>query len=148
MVALGDEGWLVPPSGDGTYAYSGYEGVDFAKNLAIPTLDYGTVHLYPDQWGYPASFGSQWIQDHDAIGNAVGKPIVLEEYGWYGAGNRTEVLEGWQASVLGSGLASDSIWQFATNALATATDQYSIYCGTPEYEVLGNEHASNMLAKY
>ena len=53
MVALGDEGWFDTASiGDGSYAYSGYEGVDFVKNLAIPTLDYGTFHCYPDQWGY------------------------------------------------------------------------------------------------
>ena len=52
MVALGDEGWFDTASiGDGSYAYSGYEGVDFVKNLAIPTLDYGTFHCYPDQWG-------------------------------------------------------------------------------------------------
>ena len=148
MVSLGDEGWLVPPSGDGSYAYSGYEGVDFAKNLAISTLDYGTFHMYPDQWGYPSSFGSQWIQDHDAVGKAVGKPAVLEEYGWVGAGNRTDVLEGWQATVLGCEVASDSIWQFATSALGGITDQYSVCYGTPEYEVLGNEHATDMLARY
>ena len=53
MVALGDEGWFDTASiGDGSYAYSGYEGVDFVKNLAIPTLDYGTFHCYPNQWGY------------------------------------------------------------------------------------------------
>lgn len=49
MVALGDEGWFYPPESDGSYAYSGYEGVDFVKNLEIETLDYGTFHMYPDQ---------------------------------------------------------------------------------------------------
>ena len=49
MVALGDEGWFYPPESDGSYAYSGYEGVDFEANLCIKTLDYGTFHLYPDQ---------------------------------------------------------------------------------------------------
>lgn len=49
MVALGDEGWFYPPESDGSYAYSGYEGVDFVRNLDIKTLDYGTFHMYPDQ---------------------------------------------------------------------------------------------------
>lgn len=49
MVTLGDEGWFYPPESDGSYAYSGYEGVDFVKNLGIKTLDYGTFHMYPDQ---------------------------------------------------------------------------------------------------
>ena len=52
MVAIGDEGWFAPPEGDGSYAYSAYEGVDFIKNLAIETIDYATFHLYPDKWGY------------------------------------------------------------------------------------------------
>ena len=50
MVALGYEGWFVPPEGNSSYAYSAYEGVDFIRNLGIKTHDYGTFHLYPDQW--------------------------------------------------------------------------------------------------
>ena len=42
MVTLGDEGWFAPTDGigDGSYAYSGDEGVDFVENLRIDTLDY------------------------------------------------------------------------------------------------------------
>ena len=61
MVTLGDEGWLCG-GGDGSYAYSCAEGVDFAKNLAIPTLDYGTFHMYPDQWGYNYKLGQYMDQ--------------------------------------------------------------------------------------
>jgi mannan endo-1,4-beta-mannosidase len=61
MVTLGDEGWLAPTDGygDGSYAYSAYEGVDFVKNLNIPTLDYGVFHLYPDHWGYNYTWGTE-----------------------------------------------------------------------------------------
>jgi mannan endo-1,4-beta-mannosidase len=31
---------------DGSYPYSSYEGNDFAKNLAIPDIDFGVYHLY------------------------------------------------------------------------------------------------------
>jgi mannan endo-1,4-beta-mannosidase len=48
MVTLGDEGWLCPPEGDGTYAYDCSEGVDFVRNLEIETLDYGYSSLYSD----------------------------------------------------------------------------------------------------
>jgi mannan endo-1,4-beta-mannosidase len=60
MVTLGDEGWLTPADGygDGSYAYSGAEGVDFVENLKIKTLDYGTAHLYPSSWGYNYTWGS------------------------------------------------------------------------------------------
>lgn len=46
MVALGDEGFGL--DGDTSYPYGKSEGVDFVKNLAIPDLDFGTFHLYPD----------------------------------------------------------------------------------------------------
>lgn len=61
MVTLGDEGWLTPSDGygDGSYAYSGYEGVDFVENLKIPTLDYGTFHLYPNSWSYNYTWGTE-----------------------------------------------------------------------------------------
>ena len=151
MVTLGDEGWFYPPEGDGSYAYSGYEGVDFIANLAIPTLDYGTFHLYPDQWGYDPSWGSTWIAQHNAAGKAAGKPVVLEEYAspsW--EPNRTALMLPWQATVLNeTSIAYDSFWQFATT-LPTGmsdVDQYSIYYGTAEYGVLGTQHARDMLAK-
>jgi mannan endo-1,4-beta-mannosidase len=61
MVTLGDEGWLTPSDGygDGSYAYSGYDGVDFVENLKIPTLDYGVFHLYPGSWGYNYTWGNE-----------------------------------------------------------------------------------------
>ncbi|ORY63485.1 glycoside hydrolase superfamily [Pseudomassariella vexata] len=71
MVTLGDEGWFAPADkiGDGSYAYGGGEGVDFLANLKIPTLDYGTFHLYPESWGYEYTWGPEWILQHDAAGN-------------------------------------------------------------------------------
>ena len=54
MVTLGDEGWFAS-GGDGSYPYQGSEGVDFVKNLAISTLDFGTYHLYPASCKPPSS---------------------------------------------------------------------------------------------
>lgn len=45
MVTLGDEGMGLP--GGTSYPYQYSEGVDFVKNLAIKTLDFGTFHWYP-----------------------------------------------------------------------------------------------------
>lgn len=47
LVTLGDEG-LGLSTGDGSYPYTYGEGTDFAKNIQIKTLDFGTFHLYPD----------------------------------------------------------------------------------------------------
>ncbi len=63
---LGDEGWFGSESGydDGQYqsfAYQADDGVDFALNLNLSTLDYGVFHLYPNLWGYPDDWGNLWI---------------------------------------------------------------------------------------
>lgn len=134
MVALGDEGWFAPGYGDGSYAYSGLEGVDFIRNLAIPTIDYGTVHLYPDQWGYPYSWGNQWIQQHNAVGKLQGKPVVIEEYGSPFPGNHSKTEQFWQ---LGTQLKDGK----------SDEDKYSVEQSTAQFQILATDHAAAMLAK-
>jgi mannan endo-1,4-beta-mannosidase len=46
MIAIGDEGFGLS-SGDGSYPYQLTEGLDFAANLALPNISFGTLHLYP-----------------------------------------------------------------------------------------------------
>jgi mannan endo-1,4-beta-mannosidase len=52
MVAVGDEGFgLVAPPTDpdpNSYPNTFNEGTDFASLIAIPEIDFGTYHLYPD----------------------------------------------------------------------------------------------------
>ena len=155
MVTLGDEGWFAPanaPAGaDGSYGYGGGEGIDFVANLKIPTLDYGTFHLYPDSWGYNYTWGSTWIAQHDAVGKKSGKPIVLEEYGAPFPGNHTWVEGPWQEAVSKSNIAADQIWQFgprgASVERAVFEDVNTIFYGDEEYEVLGRKHAERMAGK-
>lgn len=153
LVTLGDEGWL-PGHGDGSYAYSGSEGVDFVKNLAIPTLDYGVIHLYPEQWGYNSSWGSEWVMEHDAIGKAAGKPVVFEEYGSTNTANHQAVMTPWQeTSLKQSSMAYDAFWQLGTQLSAIdgkPFDDYAVYYDTKpgsDYDVLAVKHAAAMLAK-
>jgi len=150
LVTLGDEGWL-DGGGDGSYAYSGIEGVDFQVNLGVKGLDYGVFHLYPDSWGYNDTWGSEWITQHDAVGAVVGKPVILEEYGTPFPGNHTSTEGPWQEAVLKSGLAADSIWQFGPYGTIVSPDSVSdvntIFYNSSEYQVLGRLHAANMLRK-
>ena len=153
MVALGDEGWLTPPLGDGSYAYSGYEGVDFTQNLAIKTLDYGTFHLYPDQWGYNYTWGNEWVTQHNLIGKQAGKPVVFEEYGSTNTTNHTIIAQPYQQTTLqNTSIAYDSFWQFATPLSngVNPYDNYAIYydqTAGSDYNVLATKHAAAMLAK-
>jgi mannan endo-1,4-beta-mannosidase len=154
LVTLGDEGWLAPQDdiGDGSYAYSGGEGVDFALNLEIPTLDYGVFHLYPDSWGYSYTWGNEWIVQHDLIGKSSGKPVILEEYGAPFPHNHTRVEEPWQTTVLkNTSIAADQIWQFGSPDLSVSPgslgDVNTIYYNDTEYKILGSGHAAALLAK-
>ena len=152
MVTIGDEGWLTPPSGDGSYAYSGYEGVNFTANLAIKTVDYGTFHAYPDQWGYNNTWVNDWITQHNAIGKTLGKPVVFEEYGsTLPAEQKQTVVQPWQETVrTQTSIAYDSFWQFGTTLSVNPFDSYAIMYNTAsgsDYQVLGYQHAAAMLAK-
>lgn len=95
MVTLGDEGMGL--TGDGSYPYQYTEGVDFVKNLAISTLDFGTFHLYTDQCmlshptykyniadnystgGVANDFGNSWVTTHAAACASANKPCYFEE---------------------------------------------------------------------
>jgi mannan endo-1,4-beta-mannosidase len=80
MVAVGDEGFFNRP-GEATEQYNGKDGVDHEALLALGSIDYGTFHLYPDNWSTGTKWGNQWIIDHLAAAQKAGKPTVLEEYG-------------------------------------------------------------------
>lgn len=149
MVTLGDEGWFCE-GGDGSYAYSCSEGVSFSRNLEISTLDYGTFHLYPDQWVYIYDWGNTWISEHAALAQKYNKPIVLEEYGSpISQVNRTSIDNQWQSTVLASNIAYDSFWQFGTTLPSGVNDSdvYSLYYGTMSYQQLAIDHAQAMADK-
>jgi mannan endo-1,4-beta-mannosidase len=98
--------------GDGSYYYLRAEGVGFAKNMGIGTLDCGTFHMHPGQWGYNCTWGNSWIKKHDAVGAKVGKPVVREEYDVQGT-NTAAVEQQWQTTVVQSPeIVYDSLWQF------------------------------------
>jgi len=79
LVAVGDEGFFNRISAD--WAYAGEGGVDHEALLALPSIDYGTFHCYPDHWGQTIGWSTQWIIDHCAAATTAGKPTVLGEYG-------------------------------------------------------------------
>lgn len=43
-------------SSDGSYPFGYSEGNDFEKTLTIPTIDFGTIHLYPSQCKWARNF--------------------------------------------------------------------------------------------
>ncbi len=96
LVSVGDEGFL--NGGGDHWAYEATDGVDNRALTALPAIDFGTFHLYPEEWGATVEWGDQWISDHLAVARELDKPSVLEEYGVkVGRLNGTlgPIVEGW-----------------------------------------------------
>ena len=82
LVSLGGEGKLQPGV-----------GTAFERAARSPHLDYLTAHVWIENWGWyrPAKPDSSfapavgralgYVADHAAIARAIGKPLVLEEFG-------------------------------------------------------------------
>ena len=141
LVAVGDEGFY----GDATnsdYPYSNYEGNHWEQFLALPHVDYGTVHLYPGSWGEtpsskpgtdPIAWGAKWINDHLDDGARLHKPVVIEEYGLAvnadqgipDVAARDAGYQAWTAAVQARG-AGDQFW-----LLTSRVDDGSFY---PDYD--------------
>lgn len=79
LVSVGDEGFLA--TGGEHWAYRQNDGVDHAALTALPHVDFGTFHLYPEDWRTPPGFAEKWIADHVEVARRLGKPTLLEEYG-------------------------------------------------------------------
>ena len=155
LVTTGDEGFYGDPA-NSDYPYSNYEGDRWKDFLALPAIDYGTVHLYPQGWGEnpsskpgtdPVSWGTKWITDHLSDGAALRKPVVLEEYGLsinaaQGVADeaaRDSGYQTWTSTVLGNGGAGDQFW-----LLTSRVDDGSFYPDYDGYRIIwGNNEPAN-----
>lgn len=57
-------------------------GQDFIRNHDLISVDYGAIHVWPDNWGrLNISFQEFWVREHIADAQRMGKPLVVEEFG-------------------------------------------------------------------
>src|SRR5690606_24416531 len=76
----------------------------------------------------------QWILDHLAIAEEVGKPIFIGEYGWRGGAPRNVVFHDWMSAFEeGGGDIALYWWMQPRNEFSTPTnsDGFSAYCPSP-----------------
>ncbi|KAG8960193.1 hypothetical protein FRC03_006917 [Tulasnella sp. 419] len=130
MVSVGSEGFFNLPEGSDDWAYNGADGDDFDALLKLKHVDYGTFHAYPDWWSKTAEWTTQWVLDHGASQQKIGKPVVFEEYGWLTPEHRLQYLgkvsnltridaiKPWQDARLKTKLAGDQFWQLGVRGLS------------------------------
>ena len=85
LITIGTEGRTPFPQS--------YVGIDFDAELAHSGIDYGTVHVWPQNWewyrpldaeatyGHALNRSLEYLRGHVRAAEALGKPLVLEEFG-------------------------------------------------------------------
>jgi len=90
LVAVGDEGFLCEPFSASCFMEycECYAGTDFSRMTALPSIDFGSAQLYPQTWAEGTKdavvWANEWIINHTTIAAALGKPMVIGEFGWWG----------------------------------------------------------------
>src|SRR5690606_5643120 len=149
MVAVGDEGFLA--GGGSGFPYQAADGVDHRALTALPNVDFGTFHLYPDNWNLGIDFGNHWVEAHLAVARELGKPTVLEEYGTvvrrdrhnaisWGRERRRTAYTNWNEILLQRGGSGATFWILVgydgQHGLYPDYDHYSVYNGGPTAALL------------
>ena len=143
LVSVGDEGFYNSDSSSSDWTINGSQGVDWKRLIALPTIDYGTLHLYPNGWGKDANWGTQWISDHIRDGHAEGKPVVLEEYGWSDLTTRDDIYRTWTNTVYTQGGNGDQFW-----ILTGKQDDGTLYPNYDGYRVTYPSSTADILSAH
>jgi mannan endo-1,4-beta-mannosidase len=151
LVTVGDEGFY-GRANDPDYPYSDFEGVAWPRLIALPAVDYGTVHLYPGPWGNKtAEWATEWIVNHIRDGHAARTPVVLEEYGWPVPGStedqldavRSPIYKAWTDAVESTGGNGSQFW-----ILTARQDDGTLYPNFDGYRVVYPSPTAGVLAAH
>lgn len=118
LIGVGDEGYFRHDFAGGNALYNGRFGVDCERLMGIPTVDFGTCHLYPDYSPAesPVEFGARWIAEHIQAGQRANKPMLIEEYGLKidsGKASRDAAFQTWLGQVTANSGAGAAVWMIA-----------------------------------
>ena len=155
MVSIGDEGFL--NGGGDHWTYKANDGVDHAAMTAVSGIDFGTYHMYPEDWGvgpYPYKWADGWIKDHEKVARDLGKPTILEEYGvkvirddagaiTKGLDHRLPAYKRWNDLVLRTGGNSTMTWM-----LAGIQDGGGVYKDYDHYTVYRGDESADLLSSF
>eukprot|EP00899_Mesostigma_viride_P027397 jgi/Mesvir1/7842/Mv24168-RA.1 len=124
-------------------------GQDFFASHNISSIDYAVYHVWPDNWAKTDSFQKKvaflkrWIDSHKKVAQALGKPLVLEEFGkdlsqggiqgrnrfydvCYKLSSESIMANGMQRGVMFWALGEGYSWELPTYAVYWTSSTYSI----------------------
>ena len=146
MVSVGDEGFYnlgyqeAAKQDLPSAAYSGYYGVDFNKLMTIDTVDFGTPHMYVDQWGFDLGDDDlEWIKRHAQTTASADKPVIFEEFGLTDKTKRDAAYSDWLDIVTGDYYDGVEYQGFNYWMIASYLDDGTLYQDYDGYTVYGPE---------
>lgn len=146
MVSVGDEGFYnlgyqeAAKQDLPSAAYSGYYGVDFNKLMTIDTVDFGTPHMYVDQWGFDLGDDDlEWIKRHAQTTASADKPVIFEEFGLTDKTKRDVAYSDWLDIVTGDYYEGVEYQGFNYWMIASYLDDGTLYQDYDGYTVYGPE---------
>lgn len=146
MVSVGDEGFYnlgyqeAAKQDLPSAAYSGYYGVDFNKLMTIDTVDFGTPHMYVDQWGFDLGDDDlEWIKRHAQTTASTDKPVIFEEFGLTDKTKRDAAYSDWLDIVTGDYYEGVEYQGFNYWMIASYLDDGTLYQDYDGYTVYGPE---------
>ena len=116
LVGTGEEGFDNSAAGYSLQAYNnqlwlfdGSAGVSFSSNSAVSSIDFASIHLYPESWSLPNSAGNTWIRDHTRLAGGFGKPLLIGEFAV--RAQKSLTYDSWLTTMLLDGAAGGIVWQ-------------------------------------
>ncbi|KAI9823197.1 MAG: hypothetical protein M1832_002641 [Thelocarpon impressellum] len=155
MVSFGSEGFMNrPDTANGEYQYDGSTGGDYDAEIRLPSIDFGTIHLYP---GYSPGVDLAWtlefLAKHDTSSFEAGKPAVLEEYGVSrfenGTFPRAGTYSAWHELILASrAFQGDMTWAtLVVRGECPGGNEFAICEDDPDFDQLVTDWTERMNGK-
>ncbi|XAR55511.1 Mannan endo-1,4-beta-mannosidase [Bertholletia excelsa] len=169
LITVGLEGFYGPKSSKRLTVNPGewaaVLGSDFIRNSKLSTIDFASVHIYPDQWFHNQEFEdtlkyvSKWMVSHiEDCDRELNKPVMFTEFGFSNLNKGFEPSQRDRfykvvhniihksAKKRRSG-AGSFVWQFLVEGMAEYNDDYGIvpWERSSTYELI-TEHSCKLAA--
>ncbi|GAB2242520.1 hypothetical protein Droror1_Dr00019295 [Drosera rotundifolia] len=147
LVTVGLEGFYGPKSLKSSMNPSAWVstiGTDFIRDSQIPTIDFASVHIYPDQWlstdkvEDKLEFVKKWMLSHIEDGDTqLKKPVMFTEYGLsnqnegFDLSHRDKLIKTvnnviYKSAKGGRAGAGSLIWQFLVGGMEEYNDDFGV----------------------